>query len=325
MCTFPVQPICTFSCTAHFISLHILLLILFHYLFLISFSPYLYIYSLVFCFIVFIAFMLFLFYYYFLLFFIFLHFPLNGPVLTNISLLIIPCMIVYVTNNKEPWTLNLVPTHSQIKLLFWLSCKVGEMSLTPFWFSPLNMQTTLPAKHHLYVWPSAQCGICKLPELSGVLCWFDSPGAICLSNASKIMSACFLRISRVTLVWPGKYSSSLKARGNLNRRPLCPFRAQGPRRESDPRPSSSSLDNGSLGHLGVLLHGQQTDGLIRLHMDFCSPSAFRARHIIQHCEEVIKVISNIWPWTKFSFFQLVLRGVCLIISLRECFHAATHY
>ncbi len=42
-----------------------------------------------------------------LLFFIFLHFPLSGPVLTNISLLIIPCMIVYVTNNKEPWTLNL--------------------------------------------------------------------------------------------------------------------------------------------------------------------------------------------------------------------------
>ncbi len=40
--------------------------------------------------------------------FIFLHFPLSGPVLTNISLLIIPCMIVYVTNNKEPWTLNLI-------------------------------------------------------------------------------------------------------------------------------------------------------------------------------------------------------------------------
>ncbi len=46
MCTSPVQPICTFSCTAHFISLHILPLILFHYLFLISFSPYLYIYIL---------------------------------------------------------------------------------------------------------------------------------------------------------------------------------------------------------------------------------------------------------------------------------------
>ncbi len=29
--------------------------------------------------------------------------PLSGPVLTYISLLIIPCMIVYVTNNKEPW------------------------------------------------------------------------------------------------------------------------------------------------------------------------------------------------------------------------------
>ncbi len=26
----------------------------------------------------------------------------SGPVLTYISLLIIPCMIVYVTNNKEP-------------------------------------------------------------------------------------------------------------------------------------------------------------------------------------------------------------------------------
>ncbi len=40
-------------------------------------------------------------------YFSFLHFPLSGPVLTNISLPIIPCMIVYVTNNKEPWTLNL--------------------------------------------------------------------------------------------------------------------------------------------------------------------------------------------------------------------------
>ncbi len=35
-------------------------------------------------------------------FFICLHFPLSGPVLINISLPIIPCMIVYVTNNKEP-------------------------------------------------------------------------------------------------------------------------------------------------------------------------------------------------------------------------------
>ncbi len=36
---------------------------------------------------------------------IFLHCPLSGHFLTYISLLIIPCMIVYVTNNKEPWTL----------------------------------------------------------------------------------------------------------------------------------------------------------------------------------------------------------------------------
>ncbi len=65
---------------------------------------YLYIYSLVLCFIVFIAYVFlffFLSYYYYYSFF-FLHFPLSGPVLSYISLLIIPCMIVYVTNNKEP-------------------------------------------------------------------------------------------------------------------------------------------------------------------------------------------------------------------------------
>ncbi len=61
---------------------------------------YLYIYSLVLCFIVVLLFFV------FFIYFIFLHFPLSGPVLTYISLLIIPCMIVYVTNNKEPWTLN---------------------------------------------------------------------------------------------------------------------------------------------------------------------------------------------------------------------------
>ncbi len=39
---------------------------------------------------------------YHLLFLFFLHCPLSGPVLTSISLLIIPCMIVYVTNKQEP-------------------------------------------------------------------------------------------------------------------------------------------------------------------------------------------------------------------------------
>ncbi len=58
---------------------------------------YLYIYSPV-MFHCFIAF----FYIHCFIAFFFLHFPLSGPVLTYISLLIIPCMIVYVTNNKEP-------------------------------------------------------------------------------------------------------------------------------------------------------------------------------------------------------------------------------
>ncbi len=49
-------------------------------------------------------------------YFSFLHFPLSGPVLTNISLPIIPCMIVYVTNNKEPWTLELTPRAKTVPL-----------------------------------------------------------------------------------------------------------------------------------------------------------------------------------------------------------------
>ncbi len=101
MCTFPVQPICTFSCTAHFISLHILLLILFHYLFLISFSPYLYIYSLVFCFIVFIAFMLFLFYYYF-----FCTFHWADLSWLTFHYLLYPVWLCMwqIIKNLEPWT-----------------------------------------------------------------------------------------------------------------------------------------------------------------------------------------------------------------------------
>ncbi len=67
---------CTFYLIAHFI-------IGSYFYFILT-----YIYSLVLCFIV--------------LFLFILHCPLSGPVLTYISLLIIPCMIVYVTNNKEP-------------------------------------------------------------------------------------------------------------------------------------------------------------------------------------------------------------------------------
>ncbi len=82
--------------------MHILLLILFNCIICSYFHShhtiYIYIYSLVLCFIVLLPFMLFL----FSIFILFLHFPLSGPVLTYISLLIIPCMIVYVTINKEP-------------------------------------------------------------------------------------------------------------------------------------------------------------------------------------------------------------------------------
>ncbi len=114
MFTYPVQPICTFSCTSVFFIniyypqytvLHILshctsysfyciICSLFHS------HLYLYIYILL-CYVS--LFMLFLFSILLLLLLLFfLHFPLSGPVLTYISLRIIPCMIVYVTNNKEP-------------------------------------------------------------------------------------------------------------------------------------------------------------------------------------------------------------------------------
>ncbi len=69
-------------CIAHFISLHILLLIFFLFLF----YSYLYLYILS-CYVSF-----------------FLHCPLSGPVLLYISLLIISCIIEYVTNKR---TLNL--------------------------------------------------------------------------------------------------------------------------------------------------------------------------------------------------------------------------
>ncbi len=70
----------TVYCIAHFILLHILLLIFSIYFYFIF--TYIYIYSLVLC-------------------LIFLHCPLNGPVLIYISLLIISCIIEYVTNKKN--------------------------------------------------------------------------------------------------------------------------------------------------------------------------------------------------------------------------------
>ncbi len=64
-------------------------MIIFFYLFLFLFYSYLYLY--IFSCVMFHCFIFFI-----------LHCPLSGPVLNYISLLIIPCMIVYVTNNKEP-------------------------------------------------------------------------------------------------------------------------------------------------------------------------------------------------------------------------------
>ncbi len=72
----------------------------------------------------------------------FLHFPLSGPVLSYISLLIIPCMIVYVTNNKEPWTYTLCKNkqkHMGYILLWHFVCrsthnKLQERGCAIWWF-----------------------------------------------------------------------------------------------------------------------------------------------------------------------------------------------
>ncbi len=85
----------TVDCIAHFSSLHISLILFYCFyllfFFLILFLP---------------IFKYMLLCYVSSFIFIFLHCPLSGPVLTYISLLIIPCMIVYVTNKQEPCKCN---------------------------------------------------------------------------------------------------------------------------------------------------------------------------------------------------------------------------
>ncbi len=89
MCTYRYNHVCTFfllfaHSSAHpYLYFHMLPLIFFSYFYFIL--TYIYIYSLVLCFI-------------FIL--IFLHCPLSGPVLIYISLLIISCIIEYVTNKR---------------------------------------------------------------------------------------------------------------------------------------------------------------------------------------------------------------------------------
>ncbi len=154
MCTYPVQPVCTFilhipgyiniykstvDCIAHFSSLHILtpyfillfLLIIFFFILLLPIFKYMllcYVSSFI---------------------FIFLHCPLSGPVLTSISLLIIPCMIVYVTNKREPWTLNLerISIKAKRKLVF-LCCK-QNLVLARLAFSYRSLHYTYILRHLL--------------------------------------------------------------------------------------------------------------------------------------------------------------------------------
>ncbi len=99
--TYPVQPVYTsllfillFIMSQYTVFAHLIccaLFILLHILFLF----FTYIYALVLC------------YFYIIFIFILLHCPLSGPDLIYISLLIIPCIIYYVTNketlNLEPW------------------------------------------------------------------------------------------------------------------------------------------------------------------------------------------------------------------------------
>ncbi len=110
MCTYPVQPICTFSCTSVFFIniyypqytvLHILshcTSYSFYYLFPFSFSPifiYIYIFSCVMfhC----LCYFYIIFYFIIIIIIFFLHFTLSEPVLTYISLLIIHSVPVWLS------------------------------------------------------------------------------------------------------------------------------------------------------------------------------------------------------------------------------------
>ncbi len=107
MCTFPVQPVCTsllfilLFIKSHILFLHILLVLHIHYTFysLFLFFTYIYIYICS-C----VVLLLYNFYS--------LHCPLSGPDLIYISLLIIPCIIYYVTNKE---TLNLIKYLTEVK------------------------------------------------------------------------------------------------------------------------------------------------------------------------------------------------------------------
>ncbi len=52
---------------------------------------------------------------------------------------------ICIINNRNQY---LKSDQTTVTFLFWLSCKVGEMSLTPFWFSPLDLYINYSTKMH---------------------------------------------------------------------------------------------------------------------------------------------------------------------------------
>ncbi len=131
MCALHYKSVQTLQYTvfAHLIVLHFLFYCTFYYVFL-FFLP-IYIYALVLC------------YFYIIFIFIILHCPLSGPDLIYISLLIIPCIIYYVTNKE---TLNREQKGG---------CKITQKAIVTrstcahvTWSARMYMQTTIT---HAYV------------------------------------------------------------------------------------------------------------------------------------------------------------------------------
>ncbi len=120
MCTYPVQPVCTSLPSLLFILLFIKSHILFlHILLVLHFSLFYCTFYSLFLFFTYILYMLLCCYFYII--FIILHCLLSGPDLIYISLLIIPCIIYYVTN-KETLNLGSIKTSMPMELVcldFW--------------------------------------------------------------------------------------------------------------------------------------------------------------------------------------------------------------
>ncbi len=75
------------------------------------------------------------------------------PVLTYISLLIIPCMIVYVTNNKEPWyTVGMESIQTPLNFsLFVILQPFAKIILVHFFSSLMYTQHPILTEKHRIV------------------------------------------------------------------------------------------------------------------------------------------------------------------------------